>query len=418
MSFWESTRVQVTSYLETKLEHYLDILQQMVNINSFTENPTGIDTLGKLTGNVFATLGFSTETVPSVHKRYGKHHIYTRRGTTDYTIALVSHLDTVYTEAEEQAHQFSWRREEDRIYGPGTIDIKGGTVMIYALLDAIQHQDRELFEKVTWEIYLDASEEDDARDFGELCLQRFHKKTVACLVFEGGHRNHDQWYLVVARKGRAVFDIEVKGRSAHAGTSHQQGANAIVQLAEVIQSIAALTDYSRQLTVNVGTVRGGTVSNSVPHHAHAKVEMRAFDPEVYTEAKAAILQWNGFSSVQSLDGYPCTVHVHIERETPPWPVNDATESLYHVWELCGQRMGMSTQRQERGGLSDGNLVWQSVPTLDGLGPAGANAHCSQQTADGSKQQEYLQISSFVPKTTLNSIALLELLTQIFAEFRP
>jgi glutamate carboxypeptidase len=50
-----------------------------------------------------------------------------------------------------------------------------------------------------------------------------------------------------------------------------------------------------------------------------------------------------------------------------------------------------------------------VPTIDGLGPAGGNAHCSERSLDGSKDQEYVRISSFVPKASLNSLAILKLL---------
>jgi glutamate carboxypeptidase len=60
-------------------------------------------------------------------------------------------------------------------------------------------------------------------------------------------------------------------------------------------------------------------------------------------------------------------------------------------------------------LSDGNHFWRQLPTLDGLGPAGGNAHCSEQSLDGSKEQEYCLVSSFVPKTLLNIAAVLRLI---------
>ncbi|MCA9988551.1 MAG: hypothetical protein KDE59_29800, partial [Anaerolineales bacterium] len=64
------------------------------------------------------------------------------------------------------------------------------------------------------------------------------------------------------------------------------------------------------------------------------------------------------------------------------------------------------------GLSDGNHFWQLVPTLDGLGPAGGNAHCSERTADGSKDQEFVVPASFVPKTMVNTMGVLELLERL------
>jgi glutamate carboxypeptidase len=59
-------------------------------------------------------------------------------------------------------------------------------------------------------------------------------------------------------------------------------------------------------------------------------------------------------------------------------------------------------------LSDGNGIWDAVPTLDGLGPWGDNDHCSERSADGSKLPEYVEISSFVPKALLNVAAIVRL----------
>jgi glutamate carboxypeptidase len=128
----------IEQYLTANLPAYLDLLQSMVAINSFTANPAGVNALGELTARAFANLGFTAETVQSVNPNYGKHLILTRNGRTGRKIGLVSHLDTVFPEAEEQANDFRWRPESgpagERIYGPGTVDIKGGTVLIYMVL--------------------------------------------------------------------------------------------------------------------------------------------------------------------------------------------------------------------------------------------------------------------------------------------
>ena len=70
---------------------------------------------------------------------------------------------------------------------------------------------------------------------------------------------------------------------------------------------------------------------------------------------------------------------------------------------------MKMGSQERGGLSDGNVLWNYFPTLDGLGPRGEHCHCSEQSADGSKVQEWVDVSSFTPKAVLNARAVLALL---------
>lgn len=392
-------------FLTQRLPNYLEILRQMVGINTFTANAAGVNQLAGYTASIFEPLGFQPEYIQSINPAFGKHLFLQSVPSGDApkpTIALISHLDTVYPAEEERQNDFAWRVEGNRVYGPGTIDIKGGTVMIYCLMDALRTLAPEIFASVRWLICLDASEETLSEDFGKLCLDRLPEdSTLACLVFEGGTPNPDAIQIVTARKGRAEFRILAEGRGAHAGNYHKQGANAIVQLARTIQDIASFTDYTRNITFNVGVVKGGSVVNRVPHHAEALVEMRSFDPQVFEEGLAHMLVLDGSSQVSSHDGFPCRVSVELISRNPPWPRNSQTDQLYELWSACATSLGYRTIPEQRGGLSDGNLLWQHHPTLDGLGPAGNNAHCSEHSADGSKEQEYLLIPSFVPKAVLN-----------------
>jgi glutamate carboxypeptidase len=266
-----------------------------------------------------------------------------------------------------------------------------------------------LFEENTWKLFWNSSEETLSHDFGDVCRSRFDRGTLAALVFESEGRLGDERLVVVARKGRATWRVAVRGRGAHAGAKHRHGANAVVQLAHTIQRIAGLTDYSLDLTFNVGTISGGTVLNRVPHEAVAEGEFRAFKPEVYAQGKAALLALTGPGDVRSsVDRYACDVNVEILSETRPWPRNPDTDRLAALWQQAGAELGIAVDVEERGGLSDGNLLWDAVPTLDGLGPWGDNDHCSERSADGAKLPEYVDVTSIVPKAALNTVAIMKL----------
>ncbi len=407
---------QLQDYLSQRLPEYLEILRQMVVINSFTANAAGVNRLAEYTAGVFEAFGFQPEFIQSVNPAFGRHLFLQPAANPDLnlpTIALISHLDTVFPPEEEVQNDFTWRLEGDRAYGPGTVDIKGGTVMIYCLMDILRNFAPKIYSGVRWLICLDASEETLSEDFGSLCLERLPEtSTLACLVFEGGTPNPDAFQIVTARKGRAEFRILVEGRGAHAGNYHKQGANAIVQLARTIMDVASFTDYARNITFNVGVVHGGSVVNRVPHQAEAAVEMRSFDPQVFEEGLAHMLVLDGSSQISSHDGFPCRVSVELLSRNPPWPRNPQTDRLYELWSISANSLGFNTLPEQRGGLSDGNHLWHHHPSLDGLGPAGNNAHCSERSADGSKEQEYLQISSFVPKALINFTAITNLVKGI------
>src|SRR5689334_23708208 len=112
----------LTEFLNQQMPAALEMLRRMVGINSFTRNREGVNRLGRLTAESFAPLGFAAETAPSINPHYGDHLVLTRRGRTKKSIAMVSHLDTVFPPEEEQRNNFRWQPEGDRIYGPGTHD--------------------------------------------------------------------------------------------------------------------------------------------------------------------------------------------------------------------------------------------------------------------------------------------------------
>jgi len=396
-------------FIHQQMPAALEMLRQMVGMNSFTSNATGVNRLGRFTADCFAPLGFTAEFVPSTNSDWGDHLVLKRPGRSPHSIALISHLDTVFPPEEEQRNQFHWQPDGDRIFGPGTHDIKGGTVMMWLVLSALRAHAPRVFEDVHWRLLWNSSEECFSPDFGEVCRSRFDAGTLAALVFEAEGRAGKQSLMVVARKGRGTWRVTVAGRGSHAGGKHQHGANAIVQLGQTLQRVATLTDYHQDLTFNVATIRGGTVLNRVPHEAVAEGEFRAFTPEAYAHGKAGLLALAGPGAVKSpADGYACQVKVQILSESRPWPRNPGSERLLQIWQEAGRELGVPINGQERGGLSDGNLIWDAVPTLDGLGPWGDNDHCSERSADGSKLPEFVEISTFPAKATLNALALVKL----------
>jgi len=406
-----SEHQEIEQYLREEMPFYLDMLRQMVEINSFTSNPSGVDRLGKLTAEFFTELGFTAEFVRPDDAMFGHHLVLTREGTGSHKIGFVSHLDTVFSPSDEKQNDFRWREVGERIYGPGTIDIKGGTVVMYMVLDVLSKIAPDLFNETTWVLLLDSAEEVDGRDFGRLCIERLQgEETLGCFIFEAGYIDSERAHVVVARKGMATYRVEVEGRAAHAGSAHENGANAIVQMAELVQRIASFTDYERELTFDVGTVAGGSVVNRVPHFASASVEMRAYDEEAYEHGLAQMLALPQEARVASPNGdFACRVNVEVTRRTAPWPHNEGTNSLFAIWQEAGAELGLEIVPEERGGLSDGNFFWDVVPSLDALGPSGGNAHCSERSEDGSKDQEYLRRDSLVEKSLLNTVALLKLL---------
>jgi glutamate carboxypeptidase len=378
---------QLRKFFEHNLSTYLEIYKKMVLTNSFTTNVEGVNKTGQLTADAFTPLGFEAETIQSVNPEFGKHLILTKKGYSGRKIGLITHLDTVFPPEEEAAHDFTWRVEGDRIYGPGTCDIKGGTLMILMMMEGLRQVARKRFDDITWIILANAAEERWSKDFGKLCRQRLDKNALAALVFEAGYYESGDFNLVTERKGMAVYDIYVEGKSAHAGSQHPSGANAIVQMSEIVQRIADLSDYEKNLTTNIGFFSGGTVPNRVPHSARARGEIRSFSKEIFEEGVNDLLKISSITPLKSAnDDFTCSIDIQVILENAPWPSNSDTDKVFRIWKETGQSMGYSVHREKRGGLSDGNQLWDFVPTIDGLGPNGRHSHCSERCEESGKEQ--------------------------------
>ncbi len=407
-----SVAEQVVQFIQSEMPRYLSAFRQMVETNSLTTNFDGVRRVGEQTKALFATLGFVAIDVPVEHGQCSNHLVLERTGSAQLKIGLVSHLDTVYSEEEERQNDFYWREERGRIYGPGTYDIKGGTILAFIMLDALRIVHPELFEAVHWVVLLDAGEEVFAEDFPDVMRTWLAgENTKACFVFEGGNRIGGSETLVTSRKGRGVFRIEVRGRGAHAGAQFLNGSNAIVQVARLIDKIAGLTNLERGLTFNVGIVSGGTVINRVPHHARCDVDMRARYFADYEGGIAAILALKDDVSVRSVsDNFPCEITVTLVSANPPCEGDDGTLRLFEYWRATAETLGISLVQELRGGLTDWNRIATFVPSIDGLGPVGGNDHVSERTADLTKDQEYIEADSLQTRGVLHTLAMASFIT--------
>lgn len=288
----------------------------------------------------------------------GTHLLYEIKEDSKPRILLMSHYDTVWNQGELQLSE-----EGDTIYGPGIFDMKAGLISSIWAIDSLLNTEQELpFSPV---FLFTADEETGSRTSKEL-IETVAKTCDAVFVMEPPEAQTNA--LKTERKGVGMYEIEVTGKSAHAGNHHEDGINAIVELAKLIVKIEGLTDYSRGTTVNVGTIRGGSTSNVVPEKAKIEVDFRI------TSAEEAQRLEQVFEALTAEDD---RVSLSITGGTnrPPLEKNDNNKQLFELAKLAGEKLGMTITESSVGGGSDGNFTSPlGIPTIDGLGIPGDGAH--------------------------------------------
>jgi glutamate carboxypeptidase len=365
-------------YLTPRLPAYLHELTELCGIECPSESKVGVDVAGAWVLDWAASRQWEVR-----HWRdasAGTTIALTLRGTGTARIILAAHLDTVYPVGI--AAERPVRIDGNTLYGPGSADNKSGLLSgLYAMAALQDLGALDTFAAIT--LICGGDEETDMR-VSRQCFADLAPHHDLALVLEAGRENGD---IVSARKGGGNFWFTVTGKAAHAGVEPHKGANAIVELAHHSIALHALNGMRPGTTLNVGVVSGGTVSNSVPDQAQAKIDVRITDPADRQAVTDAILAIGARTTVP---GTSTVVSGAIS--TPAMACTLQIARLAAVAKECATQLGFSINDAHTGGMSYANYFAElGLPVLDGLGPVGGNDH---------SPGEYILVDSIVPRTAL------------------
>lgn len=273
-------------------------------------------------------------------------------------ILVMGHMDTVHPIGTLASLPF--RREGTRAYGPGIQDMKGGN---YLSLEAISQLQRAGIKTHLPVTVLFTSDEEigspSTRDLIEAEAAR-HKYI---LVPEPARPDGG---VVTGRYAIARFNLEATGRPSHAGARLAEGRSAIKEMARKLIEIEEMTTES--CTFSVGVIHGGQWVNCVTTTCTG---------EALSMAKRQEDLDRGVEAMLSLRASSNEVQFRVTRGVtrPVWEADAAGMALYETARGIASGLGYHIASQSSGGGSDGNFTGaMGIPTLDGLGVAGAGAH--------------------------------------------
>lgn len=372
-----------------ELKDYLADLTEICAMDTGRGNRAGREEIVGWFRTRFEALGFRTEVrITPGHEEAPVLLVSNCDPAESFDVLFISHLDTVFdTETVE-----NWPVTVDEAgicRGPGVVDCKGGSLLVYYLL-------REM--KAAGELgYRFVAAMNSDEEGGSLCSRCFFEElaenTGYCLVFEPGRANDE---FVGVRKGGAKYRIIAHGVGAHSGADFEKGANAIVELAKWVPELTGLIDLEAGTTLNVAKFEGGLNNGQVPDRAELIARLLYLDPAAIDRMDALIRRMES----EPFDPR-CSLEVREEDfRRPPMYMTENSEKLFHCLEEAGRKTGCPTAWISTGGMSDGNWVaHHGVATLDGCGPCGAGLHT---------RGEYLKTQSVEPRikvmrTLLNSL---------------
>jgi glutamate carboxypeptidase len=346
-----------------------------VEIESPTYDKAAVNRVGAIVAEEARTLGTQVEIIQNLETG---NHVLCRWRSGKGGILLLCHMDTVFPLGT--LSKIPYREVDGKILGPGTLDMKAGIVISLASIEEAQKQG--LSRPVT---LLCTSDEETGSETSRSLIESLAKEAVLVLVLESALLDGS---LKTWRKGVGEFRVKTKGRAAHAGGEHERGRNAIEEMAHQVIAIQKLTDYSKQTTLNVGVIQGGTVSNVVPEEAVIQVDVRVMQPTEWERLEAEMRRLKPI-----LDGTSIEVNGNLNR--PPMPFDDTMKVTFEKARSIAAQMGLELKAGGSGGGSDANFVAPlGIPVLDGLGAIGEGYHSEREYifADSMEQRVRLVAS--------------------------
>jgi len=363
----------ITLYLEQHAADILADIKTLVAAESPSNDKSAVDACGEVLQQLFQQrLNVRAEITPQQH--YGNNLKFSLGGQTPQS-TIIGHFDTVWNKGE-----LTLREEEGRLYGPGILDMKAGLVQAIWAVRALQQLDLPGWQNV---VFLCNSDEELGSPGSQQWIETHARGSAQVFVVEPAVAGSGA--LKVARKGTGRYDLTLTGLAAHAGNNPEEGASAVLEMAQQILALHALNAPERGTTVNVGVASGGSRANVVADRARLEVDTRVTSEEEAARLHAAIMQ------LQPHDPR-VTLHISGEQGRPPMRQSAASRALFARAAHIGRQLGLTLEGASVGGGSDGNFTAAlGLPTLDGLGATGAGIHA---------RHEHIIVAEVVQRTAL------------------
>jgi glutamate carboxypeptidase len=363
----------------------LELLEKLVNLNSQSRNTIGVQRIQKVIDGILQSFGMRTEfisnmEIDSADLLVGR---LKSKSLNAPQLTLIGHADTVIGPTETNY----FRREGNRLLGPGIADNKGG---LFVMLKAI-----EIYQSLVSENHLDITFISSPNE--ELGATGFHQ------TFKNIGLNQDYLFgfepsmedgsIITSRNGNRWYELKVSGHTGHAGRSPKGHMNAAHDLCRKVSYFCDSAEEIDGVTVHVGSINGGHSVNVICEEASAKIDVR-FGCFAGLNAMSSVVEGcleHTKKKCSKYDAYSRT-EIDIFDDCPPMASNGNGDELIASYLESIERIeGRKIQKVHSGGAADINYFSHpDAICIDGLGPVAANMH----RVDEYVEEESLMTRSF------------------------
>jgi acetylornithine deacetylase len=281
------------------------------------------------------------------------------------SLLLNAHMDTVGVVGMERPHDPYIR--DNRLYGRGAYDMKGGLAAIMAAGAAAKKRG------LRGDVIVTAVADEEYASIGTSSIVK-RWRTDAAIVTEPTELN-----ICTAHKGFAWLDVETEGIAAH-GSRPDLGVDAIVKMGKVLVGLEELDRSLRAApshrllgsgSVHASLIQGGQELSSYPKHCLLSVERRTVPGETLQKVETELP--GIFERIAATDStFKARVKTSMVRE--PFEVSLDEPIVRTVQSKATAILGREPGEIGQTGWMDSALLSAAgIPTVV-FGPGGEGAH--------------------------------------------
>lgn len=350
-------------------EKYFKVWEDVCNIESPTKYKEGVDAVGQYFARMAEEKGFKVEYFR--HDVSGDVVCITMNPDAPLPpLTFSAHMDTVHPLGMFGTPAV--HKDEEKIYGPGVADCKGGLVAAFMAMEVLQDAG---FNKRPIMFLLQSDEEGGSMGskkatIGYMCEKA--KDSIGFINLEG----YAPGYITIARKGILSYRFDVEGQETHSSRCAVEGANAIIDAAHKMLELDKLKDDGG-ITCNCAIVSGGTVVNTVAGHCSFSVNFRYATQEQQAWIENYVKE---LAATVHVPGCTCTVEKISMRVSMEW--NEKNENLVNELNRIFEENGLPvlTPRRVKGGADSADTTVYGIPSVDSLGVRGGGSHSIKEFA--------------------------------------
>lgn len=373
----------------------IESLHQMVLIESGSADLAGLVQMADLVEGRLKALGFATERHKTTAGAGADTVVGKIQGTGSKRFMLQAHMDTVYQKGILASQ--GYKVDGNRVYGPGIADDKGGIAVILHSLTLLKDAGWKDYASIT--VLFNPDEEVGSIGSGELISKLADQNDVvlSCEPTAAKAIAKNEGVLLGA-SGATRIDMEVKGRTSHAGAAPELGRNALIELSHQLLQTRYVYKSIPGVQLNWTTSQAGTVRNQIPDRALASADVRTSQPGAAEKLQVALQDM--VNTKKLIPDTETTVRLLGGR--PPYRGGAKAQALANK----AKAIYLELDRQldivpMTGGATDAAFAARSdkAAVIESFGLAGWGYHA---------RDEYIEVDSIVPRLYLMARMLMEL----------